>query len=123
MPSGPGRKRLIVIQKQNERDAFRFVSQSPNKKINPSRIKWAGCEKPKLPTMFTIESPGTTFARFAPTTPNFSGSGEIFSFPCPPKPWEITGPRPTGRPKPLETKNALLKKIREVNNQKLAFIK
>ena len=79
---GPGYKRLVLIREQNARDRFRFVSGSPNKRFT-TRVKWAGCEKPTPPTLWTIQSPGTSFAMLVPVTPTYAGTGEIESFPCP----------------------------------------
>lgn len=79
---GPGYKRLIIIRNQNARDRFRFVSGSPNLKIT-TRVKWAGCEKPEPVQLFTVQSPGTSFAMLVPVLPTYAKTGEIESFPCP----------------------------------------
>lgn len=82
MPKGPGYKRLVLIREKNARDRFRFVSTSPNKRFT-TRVKWAGCEKPTAPILYTVQSPGTSFAMVVPVAPIYAKTGEIEAFPCP----------------------------------------
>lgn len=79
---GPGYRQLIIIRNRNARDQFRFASASPNLKLT-TRVKWAGCDKPTPPTMWTVQSPGTSFAIIVPVAPTYAQTGQIESYPCP----------------------------------------
>lgn len=59
----------------------------------------------------TVESPGTTFARFVLEQPTFGGKGVILKYPCPPKPWEKPKAQFTGRPKSLHTRSQLAQEV------------
>lgn len=109
MPPRAGSRRLVPLRQTGSLDVkIRLLEIKHGE--NKGTI-WAGCSKPSLPQLMTVESPGTTFARFALATPTFGGSQVNLNFPCPPKPWETPKQQFTGRPAPLRTRSQLAQEI------------
>jgi len=84
MPAGKGPRRLVPIRAKGQ-ESVRVRWLTARVAFNSgggSSVIWAGCDKPTPPTMFTVENPGSSFARVVPVTPTYGASGINFSFPC-----------------------------------------